>query len=139
MSLVPELVLPSPFAEHAPQDLSDEQDDAYYELFDEFNDECFGGANRHRICGLPDIVQNPMERECQLVTNGLYVGGLDYDRERAAELEPGAADWHLLAPIDTDEDLGLFWGDTGCIYWWLREADFATGRVERCWGIVQIA
>jgi uncharacterized protein YwqG len=138
MTLVPELVLPSLAADDAPQDLSDEQDDAYVNLFDDFNHQFFDGADRHRICGLPDIVQNPMERECQLVTNGLNLGGLEYDKQRAAALEPGIAEWRLLAQIDTDEDLGFFWGDTGCIYWWLPEPDFAAGRVERCWGIVQI-
>ena len=138
MTPVAELVLPSPFADEAPQDLDDDQDEAYFDLFDEFNDAFFDGAARHRICGLPDIVQNPMERQCQLASHGIDLGSRDYDRERAAALAPGAADWRLLAQIDTDEDLGLFWGDTGCIYWWLRTTDFREGRVERCWGIVQI-
>jgi uncharacterized protein YwqG len=138
MALAPELVLPSLAADEAPQELSEEQDSAYLELFDEFNDAFFDGALRHRICGLPDIIQNPMERECQLVTNGLDLGRGDYDKQRAKGLEPGVAQWRLLAQLDTDEDLGMFWGDTGCIYWWLREPDFAAGRVDRCWGIVQV-
>jgi len=115
MALVPEFVLPSPFAEERPEFPDDEGDDAYGDLFDEFNETFFEEAPRHRICGLPDIVQNPMEPDC----------------------EPAAGDWRLLAQLDTDEDLGFFWGDTGCMYWWLREADFRAGAVERHCGFVQ--
>ncbi|MDA0183996.1 YwqG family protein [Solirubrobacter phytolaccae] len=115
MSLAAELVLPSFFADELPEFPDNDLDEAYWDLFDEFNDTFFAGAPKHRVCGLPDIVQNPMEPDCA----------------------PVADDWRLLAQLDTDEDIGFFWGDTGCMYWWLRRPDFSSGRVERHCGFVQ--
>ena|SRR5213083_1268393 len=52
----------------------------------------------HRMFGRPDLVQNPMQLECQLAANGINVGdGQGYRHPRAAELAPGAEDW-LLPP-----------------------------------------
>jgi uncharacterized protein YwqG len=138
VELVPELVLPDGFADETRSLLGDDQLDAYWDVRDDVLDELFHGAPRHRVCGLPDIVQNPMELECQLASEGVYVGDpTGYQTPRAHELAPGAKDWRLLAQIDSDDDLGLMWGDAGLVYWWLREADFHQGRPERCWGILQ--
>jgi uncharacterized protein YwqG len=37
----------------------------------------------------------------------------------------------LLAQIDSDASTGMMWGDSGIIYWWLRDADLAAGRWDR--------
>jgi hypothetical protein len=83
-----------------------------------------------------NVDQQPMWWENELTGLGIDPATvLVHARVGARLLEPGIAEWRLLAQIDTDEDLGMFWGDTG---WWLRELDFAAGRVERCWGVVQV-
>jgi uncharacterized protein YwqG len=135
---VAELVLPDPLDDGLRRLLDDAQFDRYFEVRDQIDSELFDGAARHRLFGRPDLIQNPMELECQLASNGVYVGGPEgYVTPAAKRLAAGARDWGLLAQIDSDEDLGLMWGDLGRIYWWIRHQDAAAGRVDRCWGILQ--
>lgn len=80
----------------------------------------------HRLLGHPDPIQGDMQLECQLVTNGLYCGdAAGYADPRRTALAQGAHDWRLLLQVDTDETLGSEWGDTGRVYFWLREQDLA--------------
>jgi uncharacterized protein YwqG len=140
---VAELVLPDPIeglsSSWVRALLDDEQFDAYcWRVREEIDTELFDSAPRHRLFGPPDVIQNPMELECQLASNGVYVGTAEeYTTPRAKQLAAGASDWCLLAQIDSDEDLGLMWEDVGRIYWWLRHQDASAGRVDRCWGILQ--
>ena len=46
-------------------------------------------------------------------------------------LEAARAQWRLLWQLDTDERLGLYWGDLGRIYVMIREADLAAGALDR--------
>jgi uncharacterized protein YwqG len=104
-------------------------------------DEKFTEANglTHRLRGHPQLIQNPMELECQLASNGVYCGGATrYQSVEAEALAPGAADWQLLLQIDTDEDgPGWMWGDTGRIYFWIRKQDLAARRFDDVWLIFQ--
>jgi hypothetical protein len=93
---------------------------------------------RHRAFGWPEPVQNAMPLECQLASNGIYVGRPEgYRDPRVAELKAGAADWILLWQIDTDEEAGWMWGDVGTIYYWIRRQDLAAGRFDATWMIFQ--
>jgi uncharacterized protein YwqG len=98
-----------------------------------------GGRTQHRILGHPQLIQNPMELECQLASNGVYCGGPEgYQSKRAKSLESGAADWRLLLQIDTDEDgPGWMWGDVGRIYFWIKQQDLKSLRFEDAWLIFQ--
>ena len=92
----------------------------------------------HRMFGWPELVQNPMQLECQLASNGIYVGDpKGYRHPRAAELAPGAADWLLLLQLDTDDEIGWMWGDTGTIYYWIRRQDLLAARFDQAWMIFQ--
>ena len=54
-------------------------------------------APYHRMFGWPELVQNPMQMECQLASSVIWLGdGKGYRDPRAAGLAPGAADWFLL-------------------------------------------
>jgi uncharacterized protein YwqG len=95
----------------------------------------YGG---HAVGGWPALIQDQMELECQLASNGIDVGGPEgYETPRAQELAPGAADWRLLLQLDDDEDLGWAWGDAGRLYFWCREQDMAARRFDRCWTVLQ--
>lgn len=93
----------------------------------------------HQVAGFARPVQgDDMELECQLVSHGLYCGdATGYEHARAEELEPGAAHWKLLLQFDSDDDLGVMWGDYGMLYFWV-EADAArAGRFENVWVVLQ--
>lgn len=95
---------------------------------------------RHQLRGHPLLLQNPMEIECQLVSNGIYCGGGDIraaDRRRAAQLERGAKDWTLLLQVDTDDSAGWMWGDVGMLYFWIRHEDIARADFSKVWCILQ--
>lgn len=94
----------------------------------------------HQLLGHADPVQNEMELECQLVTNGLFTGDRSgWHDPRRKELEPGAADWILLLQIDSDDAAGMMWGDVGCLYYWIRKQDLAARRFDKVWMIFQCA
>jgi uncharacterized protein YwqG len=93
----------------------------------------------HQVGGYPTPIQNDlMELECQLATNGLYVGGSKgYEGHRVEELKPGASDWRLLLQLDTDPKVGFVWGDSGRLYFWIREQDARAGDFSKAWAILQ--
>jgi len=108
--------------------------EAFYDAAEEQDED----VPRHRVFGWPELVQGPMQLECQLVTNGIYCGDPDgYRDPRVADLRAGARDWLLLWQIDTDEDAGWAWGDAGTLYYWIHRDDLATGDFDRVWLIQQ--
>ena len=96
----------------------------------------------HKLLGWPDIIQNNMTRECELVSRGHYLGGLwetvseDEKRETA---ESSLNEWILLLQLDTvsDGDFELMIGDCGRLYFYIRREDLAERRFDRVWLICQ--
>ena len=91
-----------------------------------------------RFLGHPDVIQNEMQIECQLASNGVYVGDSEgYASPEGIRLRPGAAEWRLLLQVDSHEDVGMMWGDSGRLYWWIRDADLAAGQWGATWLVLQ--
>lgn len=110
------------------------------ELYDETVGEGRSGESPlHHLLGHPYVVQNPMELECQLASNGFNCGSelSEVEQEVAQSLEPGAADWTLLLQLDTDDAPGWMWGDMGVLYFWIRRQDLAGADFSNGWGILQ--
>lgn len=117
--------------------LSRDEEEAYVGFCAQW-DESAGGGPMHQLLGHPTPIQDEMQLEVQMVANGIYMGDPSgYDDPRRALLEPGATDWHLLAQVDSDEELGMMWGDLGMLYFWIRSADLADARFDRTWVILQ--
>lgn len=80
-----------------------------------------GGVPDHQVGGWPGLIQNPIWRECAVVSRGLSLGqGTDWKR---VEESMDAADtdaWRLLLQLDSDEGAGWRWGDVGRIYYAVR-------------------
>lgn len=92
----------------------------------------------HRFAGWPRPIQNDMQLECQLVSNGLYLGdGAAYKTQEAKRLEPGAVNWMLVAQIDSDPASGFMWGDIGRIYVWIQKDDLKNRQFEKARLILQ--
>lgn len=115
--------------------LSDKEADAY----SAHADAEFRGEVRHQLAGFPAPVQGDnMELECQLVTNGLYCGDPSgYKDPRANDLRPGVRNWRLLFQMDSDDDLGVMWGDSGTLYYWVEESAASDGDFANSWVILQ--
>ncbi len=115
--------------------LTDRESDLYGDLADAV----FQREPKHQVAGFPAPVQGDgMELECQLVSNGLYCGDeAGYADPRVGPLKAGAANWRLLLQFDTDDDLGVMWGDGGVLYYWVEAQAARAGRFENAWLILQ--
>lgn len=110
--------------------IDDKDSDNYFEVSQGVENQILGYANN---------VQNTMELECQLVTNGLYCGDPSgFNDPRSIELKSGKDDWVLLLQLDSDEDkTGMMWGDLGTIYFWIKKQDLKNKRFNNAWCILQ--
>ncbi|MEY9977277.1 DUF1963 domain-containing protein [Lysinibacillus sp. RC79] len=114
--------------------LTEEQADAYDDFL--WRDESERTA--HRIDGYPNTIQGDMYLQCELVTNGLYCGdSTGYEHPLRKELEPNVKDWQLLLQLDSEDDLGYMWGDSGRLYFWIREQDCKNKAFDKVWAILQ--
>ncbi len=52
-------------------------------------------------------------------------------------LKPGMGQWVTLLQIDTDDDLGVMWGDVGLIYYMIREQDLRALKFDQHWLVLQ--
>ena len=99
-------------------------------------------ANRSQLLGWPDMIQNNMTLQCELISRGYYLGG-SWEKipleERSALRTPSVRDWQLLFQLDTVEngDFELMFGDCGRIYFYIRREDLAQRRFDRVWLIQQ--
>ncbi len=109
------------------------------EAYEELRSAALEGETDHQVLGYPTPVQNDgMELECQLASNGVYVGNPEgYKDPRVAGLKAGATEWKLLLQLDTDDDTGWMWGDVGTLYFWVRESDAQRGDFSKVWMIFQ--
>jgi uncharacterized protein YwqG len=109
------------------------------EEWDEVEDRYRPSSPIHQIGGYPTPVQgDDMELECQLASNGIYVGNPDgYRSPEARALQSGAEDWLLLLQVDNDDGAGMMWGDVGMLYFWIRRQDLANRDFSNVWMILQ--
>ena len=118
----------------AEQDETEEEGEIYSEFMSKYPIK----GPQHQLFGWPAPIQNEMELECQLASNGVYVGGPEgYRDPRAEALRAGASDWVLLLQIDSDDDAAMTWGDAGMIYFWIRRRDLDQCRFDKVWLILQ--
>jgi len=116
--------------------LTDDESFAYSDIVEQLIDP--DDEPVHRLFGHPDPIQGDMQLECQLVAHGLYCGDPSgYQDPRARDLEPGALDWRLLLQVDTNEEIGMMWGDVGRIYYWMRNSDRVALRWQEARLILQ--
>jgi uncharacterized protein YwqG len=92
----------------------------------------------HKIFGYSNNIQGEMELECQLVTNGINCGDSNgYKNPRAKELEKGKNEWKLLLQIDSDDKTGMMWGDSGRLYYWIKQKDLESLNFDKSWIVLQ--
>ncbi|WP_422510215.1 YwqG family protein [Stenotrophomonas sp. GZD-301] len=111
----------------------DAVEDDYYDLVDTVADHGAPRAGeRHGLGGYSHNVQGDMQLEAQLVSHGLYCGDqTGYQDPRRAALEAASTDWALLLQLDSDDE--AMWGDSGMLYWWIRQSDLAARDLSRTW------
>lgn len=114
-------------------------------LWDEFDfEEKETDENVSKLLGWPDVIQNCMTVECELVSCGHYLGnGWDHiPRQDIQSAEQNSLnDWRLLLQLDTvtsdNEDFELTFGISGRIYFYIRKEDLVACNFDRVWLILQ--
>jgi uncharacterized protein YwqG len=121
-----------PQTEIANYDWSDEELEKYEDLIFQLTppDQ---RAFRHRLLGNPDLIQDDMRLQCQLVSHGIT----DEDDPHAQELKKGAMDWRLLFQVDTDERIGMRWSSTGMLYYWITSTNLQARHFDTAWLVLQ--
>jgi Uncharacterized protein conserved in bacteria len=112
---------------------SDDDQERYDTIYEQFYQEANQQAPRHQLLGSPYTLQDDMREQCQFVTHNVTDG----NDPRADELAKGDRDWHLLLQIDSDDRLGMRWGSEGMLYYWIKENDLAAQRFNQTWMIMQ--
>ena len=121
----------------------EKDDDAFNDALDELTGEAPENPDDHsQLLGWPDVIQNSMFDECDLVTQGYYLGNgwLNIPKEVRQRAEETARDrWMLLFQLDIVElgDFELMFGDCGHIYFYITKEDLAARRFDRIWLILQ--
>ena len=128
--------LPSPESDLTNNlDLPDEEDlqDRYWEWMENQEDELI-----NKLLGHADTVQSGMELECEYVTNKINCGTPEgYAIAKSKGLDKNASRWNLLMQVDSNEDIGMMWGDMGRLYLWITDEDLAARNFENTWLILQ--
>lgn len=114
-------------------DWTDDEQKKYETLLSTFPNPADHAALHNRLLGNPDTIQDDMRQECQFASHGVT----DINDPRAVELSKGALDWQLLLQIDTDERIGMRWGDAGMIYYWITATDLQTHHFDHTWLVLQ--
>ena len=110
-----------------------EDNDIFYDIAAEDS-----GRIIHKLFGYPDLIQNDIFLECQLVSSGLYCGDPGgYNDPRAKELKKGVQDWMLLFQIDSDDNADMMWGDAGRVYFAIKKQDLLSGNYDGVWSVLQ--
>jgi uncharacterized protein YwqG len=96
-------------------------------------------AQYHHLLGHPQLIQDDMRGECELVAHGVDPSPTGYASGLAKQLLAGAAaKWELLLQVDSDEEgLGWMWGDMGRLYFWIRRSDLAARAFDKTWLVLQ--
>ncbi len=115
--------------------LSEDESDEYFDLYDEMTPEYPDASSK--LLGHPELIQNPIALQCELVSRGIYTGS-GYP-EITDEIKKAAADWMLLFQLDSfdNEDCPLMFGDAGRIYWYIRKDDLRNKRFEKALLVLQ--
>jgi len=114
-------------------DWTDDEVQKYETLLSTFPTPEEHGDVQHQLLGNPQTIQDDMRLECQLASQGVT----DINDPRAKELSKGANGWQLLLQIDSDDELGMEWGNTGMIYYWLRGSDLKKLDFDEAWLVLQ--
>lgn len=100
------------------------------------NDEYETYLSDHRLGGWQDLIQGELQEECQLASNGFFVGdGEGY--KRGAAIAYGAGDWRLILQLSSMSEPHIEFALSGELYLMMDNASIAARDWGRAWTVVQ--
>lgn len=117
---------------------TEEETNRYLDLQSYFDQINYAEDWNTKIGGYPDQIQGEMQLECELASNGLYCGdSTGYLSPERYKLEKNISEWKLLLQIGTDEEQGIMWGDSGNLFFWIKEKDIENLLFDKSWLVLQ--
>ncbi len=104
--------------------------------FDEMGD-------RTKLLGYPDVIQEPMEEDCEIASRGYSSQNPDdpdgAPEEELEDIKEKAKEWMLLFQMGTIEsdEAEIMFGDCGHIYFWIKKDDLKARIFERIGFVLQ--
>ena len=96
-----------------------------------------------KLLGYSDVIQSPMEEECETVTRG-YSRGCPEDFKKIPknvkeDITKKAGEWMLLFQMGTisTAETEIMFGDCGHIYFWIKRSDLENRNFDDIWLILQ--
>lgn len=112
--------------------LKEDDADKYIDILDDVSEP------NNKLLGHSNNIQGCMELECELVSQKLYCGDSSgYIEGHARGLDKNTNRWNLLLQVDSNEDLGMMWGDDGRLYVWITDEDLEAKNFNASWVILQ--
>jgi uncharacterized protein YwqG len=90
---------------------------------------------RHTLLGWPEPIQSD-EMELQSQFGFWKLRGMRGTTEHDW-VRPGADKWQLLVQIDSDDDVGMMWGDVGRLFFFVRRHDAERCDFSNVWMVLQ--
>jgi uncharacterized protein YwqG len=87
----------------------------------------------HRLLGYPDQLQDDMQLEAALASQGFT----NIDQPGAKAAAQAKASWTLLLQLDSDPATGMRWASSGLLDYWIRRSDLEEGHFNQVWAILQ--
>jgi len=117
--------------------LTNKETDLYRKIKDDFD--AHGDFSYHQVGGYPNPVQgNMMQFESEKASKGLYIGdGEVYENAKQSDYLLAEEKWELLFQVDSEDDLGLNWGDCGMIYFWVEKEKSTVNNFNDSWLVLQ--
>ena len=85
------------------------------------------GQPHHRMLGHPDQIQDDMHAQAERVSRGMTTNPTNTT----------ALNWLLLLQIDSDENIGMRWANTGMLYDWIERQALQSQNFEYVWLMLQ--
>lgn len=134
---------PIDFLDYCDVDDSDEEMDRKEKEFEKELDELGYKADTTKLLGHPELIQGEYWEECEGVARkNIYYGSapIKYGSDEVKKsIKENAKDWILLMQVSELEigDYGLYFGDSGKIYFNIRKEDLKNKNFDNVWLILQ--
>ena len=134
---------PIDFLDYYDPDDSDEEMDRKEKEFEKELNELGYKADTIKLLGHPELIQGEYWEECEGVAGkNIYYGSapIKYGSDEVKKsIKENAKDWILLMQVSELEigDYGLYFGDSGKIYFNIRKEDLNNKNFDNVWLILQ--
>lgn len=134
---------PIDFLDYYDPDDSDEEMDRKEKEFEKELEELGYKADTTKLLGHPELIQGEYWEECEGVAGkNIYYGSapIKYGSDEVKKsIKENAKDWILLMQMSELEigDYGLYFGDSGKIYFNIRKEDLKNKNFDNVWLILQ--